>query len=659
MLRRLLDWLIARQGTLGARYRSANVSQEADRLIGEGNRLETAGKPREACALYRRAVAAAPRYAKAHLNLGIGLLALDDAEGAARSFEAALALDPADPYANYNLANLWYASNRREDAVRLLRLALERKPDFPEARVALANVLDSQGDAEAAVRELEIALRQRPDYAGALYNQALVLRKLQRLDEAEDALRRMLALGPGSGDSAASELAGEWAHRTLASVLLGQSRVGDALGILHAARAQWPDSLALESGELFMLNFDEAASAEAMFERHRAFGARMEAAHPPRFAPFANPKDPQRRLRVGYVSADFYRHPVALFVLPLIERHDRTAIETFCYSTTVESKADEVTRQLKSLAHNWRDAAAMSDAQLADAIHGDGIDILIDLAGHAGPRLGVFAQQPAPVQASWLGYLNTTGLTRIDYRLCDGHTDPPGTAEKFHTETPLRLPHNQWCYRPLLVVDQADEPSFARNGFVTFGSFNHVSKISATARRLWAEILSRVPDARLVIVGVPEGRTTNDLRRDFEGRGIAAERLSIVPPLPLDEYFRRFNAVDIALDTMPYSGGTTTCDAIWMGVPVLTAPGERPVSRSAASILFTAGLADWIAASPQNYVDLAVGFAHNRAALADLRGSLRRRMQGSPLMDEAGFVRDIEAAYRRMWDAWCGGAASG
>jgi len=648
MVRKLLNRLLSRGRAPAPGGPSPAPREEtADRLIAEGNQAEKEGRSREACELYRQAVAAAPGYAKAHLNLGIGLEAIGDIDGAIKSHETALADDPGDAYANYNLGNLLYARGELTRAEELLRAALERKHDFPEAHVALSNVYDSQENLAAAATALEVALKQRPDYGGAWYNYGFVLWRLERWSAAEAALRRAIEIDPTFLP----------ALHLLGNMFRGDSRIGEALEIFGAARKLAPERFDLESMELHSLNLSDEISEDALSARHRAFGARLEKSYPPRFAPFRNSRDPQRRLRIGYVSSDFNLHPVAWFMIPVLERHDRAAFEAYCYSTN--SKTDEATRQLKSRADAWRDAAKISDPELADLINRDAIDILVDLTGHAGIiRLGVFAEQPAPVQFTWLGYLNTTGLTRIQYRLCDAHTDPPGLTDHLHTETLIRLPNSQWCYRTFLAVDHATEPPFRRNGFITFGSFNHAPKLSPTVRRLWSEILTRLPDSRMVVVGVPEGHARDRLLQDFRGAGIAASRLTIAPRVPLDEYFRWFNAVDIALDSTPYSGGTTTCDSLWMGVPVITVPGPRSVSRSAASILSAAGLAEWIAPTPEDYVRLAVEFARDRAVVAQLRTSLRQRLRESPMMDEPRFVRDVEAAYRRMWRTWCSSGVS-
>jgi protein O-GlcNAc transferase len=730
---------------------AASSREAADRLVSEGNRAEDAGRIEEACERYREAVRAAPDYARAHLNLGIGLEAAGAPEQAIHAFEAALAIDSADPFAAYNLGKLLYTRGEPVEAEALLRRALESRPAFPEAQVVLSRALEAQGNLSAAAAALEAAMRLKPDDFGALYLYAGVLVKQGRLDEAQAALKRALAIDPQSpeanyalaallilrgkpadaepllravlkrdpgsldartrlsevylsrGDLAAAaveleavlEQRPDWAdalfnygaalkrlmrldgaesafHRALAadpghsrayrllgSVLLGQCRTEEALALYRAARERLPGDLDLESAELFALNSSETIADDALFVRHAAFGARIEQSHPPRFRPFRNMRSAGRRLRVGYVSGDFCYHVVTLFTIPVVERHDRAAFEVYGYSTG--GRVDDYTRQLSARADVWREVSSLPATALADTIHRDGIDILIDLGGHSGiPQLAVFAQQPAPVQATWLGYLNTTGMTRMHYRVTDRHADPPGVTDRLHTEKLVRLPHSQWCYRPLVSIACAEAPPCARNGHVTFGSFNQALKISPTVRRLWADILRRLPGSRLVILGIAEGKSREELLADLVGAGGDRSRATVLPYVSLQDYFSWLNSVDIALDTTPYSGGTTTCDALWMGVPVVTAPGTRPSSRSAASILATAGLPEWIASSREDYVRRAVEYARDEARLAQLRRSLRDQLRGSALMDEPGFVRDLENAYRGMWRAWCeGGGIAG
>jgi predicted O-linked N-acetylglucosamine transferase (SPINDLY family) len=463
--------------------------------------------------------------------------------------------------------------------------------------------------------------------------------------EAEDAFRRAIAAQPGHAS----------ACRMLGEVLLAQCRTDEAFEHYRVARRDCPQDFGLESAELFALCGSERISEADLFARHAAFGRRIEEAYAPRTGAFRNARDPQRRLRIGYLSGDFRYHVVTLFMLPVLERHDRAAYEVYCYSTT--DMKDGYTQQISARADVWREAAGLSHAQLTEAIAADEIDILVDLAGHSGvPQLATMAQRPAPVQATWLGYLNTTGLTRIHYRISDRFADPPGITDRYHTEAVVRLPHSQWCYRPFVSQPVAAMPPSAKNGFVTFGAFHQSNKMSPATRRLWAQVLAAVPDSRLVIVGAPRGRTEDDLRRDLAGAGVANGRITTVPHRSLEDYLRGFEAVDIALDTTPYSGGTTTCDALWMGVPVITAPASRSVSRSAGSVLSTVGLSDWIANDAGDYVRRAARFAGERELLAELRGSLRQRLRASPLMDEERFTRDLEQAYRQMWRKWCEGS---
>ena len=665
------------------------MSASAAELVAAGNRAEGESRAREACELYRRAIETDPKHAPGYLNLGAALEALGEPEGAADAYRALLGIDAANPHASYNLGRLRFAAGAAAEAEPLLRDALRARREFPEARIVLACALDAQGKLEAAAAELdgardfgglfiqagilrrlgrldaaasalrralalepdnldahaalsqvldaqgdhrgaagalEAILRQRPQWAEALYNYGAALNKLMRPREAEDAFRRALQAEPRFVR----------ARRMLGGVLLGQCRVDEALALYREA----PREPELESAELFALNAAGQVAEDELFARHAEFGRRLEAVSPLRFV-FSNKKEATKRLRIGYVSGDFAYHVVTLFLLPVLERHDRAAFEVFCYSTS--PRVDEYTRKVASRADAWRPAAGLSPEQLADAIHADGIDILVDLAGHSGePQLRVFAQRPAPVQATWLGYLNTTGLTRIDYRISDRHADP---ADVRHTEKLARLPHSQWCYRPFISVVANTNPPCARNGFITFGSFNQMLKLSPASRRLWRQVLERVPGSRLVILGVPPGRAHDDLLKDIP-------EATLVPYVSLQDYYAWYNQVDIALDTTPYSGGTTTFDALWMGVPVLTAPGERPSSRSAASILASAGLGEWIASDAQDYVERAVQLSKHDL-LSNLRATLRARLQASALMDEAGFTKDLETLYRQMWRQYC------
>lgn len=589
----MFGWLSRRDKSAGTPAIAA-----AEGLIAEGKRAEDAGDAVRARELYRQAVAAAPHLAAAHFSLGKVLRALGQLPEAAAE----------------------------------LRAGLAAHPDDLQARALLFHVLELQGDNAAAVIELEHVLRLRPDWTQALYNYGTTLMALRRDAQAEAALRGVLERDPTF----------VLAYRMLGSLLHRHGCIEETLALCAAGRKALPENRDLESFELFALNFSDRVTDDELFARHTAFGQRLEASVPARFT---FPPPAKRKLRVGYVSPDLSYHPVGLFLLPVLERHDRARVEAYCYATGPQ--VDDFTRRLRAAAGAWREAHSVSDAELADRIHADGIDILVDLAGHSGvSRLGVFAQKPAPVQAAWLGYLNTTGLTRIDYRITDRYCDPEGATDARHTEQLVRLPHSQWCYRPFVDVAPKVQAPSVRNGFVTFGAFTQTAKLSPTTLQLWAHILREVPTARLLIAGVVAAERVHIA---LEQAGIERSRVELAPFLPVKEYLRLFDRIDIGLDPLPYSGGTSTCDALWMGVPVLTLPGARPASRSAASILTSIGLDDWIAQDRDDYLRRAAAFANDPHRIIQLRQTLRGRMQASPLTDEPGFTRAFEDAFESMW----------
>jgi len=603
--------------------------------------LEARGDDAGAAAELERALVQRSDYPGALYNYALVLTKLARRAEAESALRRTLALDPAYPHARHRLGALLYARGEIDEAEPLLRAAVGEDPGSLEAHLALYNVHRSRGRSELALVELERALELQPNRGDLWLYRGVVLNKLQRVPEAEAALRRAIALSPGLSE----------AYRILASVLVNQLRIEEGLEVYKTGRAYDPQGY-VRASELFALNLSDAISTEALFARHREFGEEVEKMLAPVVARFANGSAPERRLRIGYVSGDFDNHPVALFMIPLLERHDRSACEILCYS--LSDSADRVTQEIVERTDVWRSVPYTPRAELAELIHRDAIDVLVDLSGHSGiPAFDLFAYRPAPVQASWLGYLCTTGLTRIDYRITDAYSDPPGTADRLHTEVLVRLPHVQWCYRPFVSIEPSGAPPCERHGFFTFASFNQTAKLSRSVRKLWAEILRQLPGSRLALLGTPPGVARDLVLRDFTADGVEPGRVTVEPRIPRDDYFRWIDGVDLALDTMPYSGGTTTCDALWMGVPVLTLPGTRPVSRSAGSILTTVGLHDWIASTPEDYVRRAVAAASNTGRLRELRGSLRARMRSSELMDEAQFARDMEGAYRGMWRAWC------
>lgn len=641
----MLNKFISHTGFLRSK-KSADQPQalgsRAEAWIVDGRRAETDGRLEEACASYRRAIAAEPDYPASYLNLGIALSTLGRIGEARQVYETALALDPGNAFVLYNLGHLAFCDEDYPEAERWVRVATERKYDFPEAHVLLAEILEAQGQEEAGLDELAVAIQLRENYLGAHFNFALLALKLRRYEDAEDAIRRFLEGEPGHLG----------AMQILSSALWGQGLCAESLECLGFIRDKVPDVIEIESRILFLLNVDPGVTAEDLFQKHLEFGALIERSVPQRFQFLSRNMDRARRLRIGYVSGDYSWHPVAMFLIPVIERHNRQDFEIYCYSTG--TKSDEITQQIIPMPDHWVDGASMSDKELADKIYEDEIDILVDLGGlTASSRLTIYAQQPAPVQVSWMGYLNTTGLSRMHYRICDARTDPLGSADRLHTEKLVRLPYSQWCYRPFIKVAAKDQAPWESNGFITFGSYNHVLKISPELCATWAEILHQVPNSRLLCVGLSSTRKMSELLSELTLTGVDAGRIQFIARVNLDQYYAWFSEADIALDTFPYGGGTTTFDALWMGTPVVAAKGSTPTSRSAASILEALGMDEWVAPTMDDYVRVAVERANEPERITELRRSLRPALQSSPLMDEERFTKDLEGAYRLMWREWC------
>ena len=418
-----------------------------------------------------------------------------------------------------------------------------------------------------------------------------------------------------------------------------------------------PDFAAAHSNLVFSMNYDAAATQQTIFAESRAWHESHAAALGRRAPGHANARDPERRLRVGYVSPDFREHSVAYFLEPLIAAHDRAAFEVFCYAQV--ARPDQRTERFRGLADTWRSTVGMTDADLATAVREDRIDILVDLAGHTGGnRLLAFDRRPAPVQLSWLGYPNTTGTEAIDARLTDAIADPPGPSDALHSETLVRLPNGFLCYAPTADAPAIGAPPARSTGHVTFGSFNALAKITPAVVAAWARILLGVPGSRLVIKSGPlaDAATRARYLEMLAAAGVDAGRVDLRAWIDARSgHLGAYANIDIGLDPFPYNGTTTTCEALWMGVPVVTLAGDRHAGRVGASLLTRIGLAELVADTTDGYVETAVHFAGDLDGLPARRLALRDRMMSSPLCDAAGFARDVEAAYRAMWRRWCAG----
>lgn len=501
------------------------------------------------------------------------------------------------------------------------------------------------GDLLGAEALYEAILARAPEQPDALNLLAVVALTRKELDAAHEFATRALASGGDVPDYL----------NTAASILDELGRRDEALALYRRAALGPPPSMRAHSNLLFFLNSQPGVTWSEVSAEHRRWAERYAEPLTRVAAPHPRARDTERRLRIGYVSADFRTHVLSYFVLPLLGAYDKERFHVTCYANA--RREDAVTARLRSLVDCWRDIRPLQDEAAAQRIRDDAIDILVDLSGHSrDTRLGVFARRAAPVQATYWGYVNTTGLSAMGYRITDVHVDPPGKTERYYTERLVRLPHSQWCYEPPPQAQAAAvnaPPALARGAF-TFGSFNKFSKLNDAVIDLWARVLAAVPGSRLVIAGVPEGSARARFTAAWARHGIAAERIELAATRGFDAYLRWYNDIDLSLDTFPYSGGTVTCESLWMGVPVLTLATQSGAGRNSASLLINAGLPQYVVTSADEYVARAVHAAGaGLAELAALRAGLRERLRASPVCDAGAFMRDLEHAYREMWRAWC------
>jgi protein O-GlcNAc transferase len=576
-------------------------------------------------------------------DLGNACFARGNSEAAAAACREVIRLAPARANGHCNLGTALFHLGKLDEAVVAYREALRIKPDYGEAHSNLGRALYEQGKHDAAVAAYRVALRIKPDDASAHCNVGAALHSQGKLTEAVAAYRAALQIKPEYAKAICN----------LGTAFADQGKLGEAVAAYGEALRLKQDYAEAGSNLLLCLNYDEQCSNAELYQAHLTWGQRhgRAAALP---VTCANDPATERRLKIGYVSPDFRGHSVAFFLEPLLKHHDRRQIELFCYAEV--SWPDAVTERFKALADHWVVTVGMSDAAIAERIRNDGIDILVDLAGHmAKNRLPVFARKPAPVQVTWLGYPNTTGLTTIDYRLVDAVTDPEGEADPFASETLLRLANCFVCYNAPRDAPAVAPPPSLKRGSITFGSFNNPTKLSAATLDVWATLLGRLPNARLLLKGRPFADATvqaSFLQRLRE-RGVSAERVELLAWIPDGAaHLALYNRIDIALDPFPYNGTATTCEALWMGVPVVTLRSDRHAGRVGASLLAQVALTDLIADSTAEYVEIAAGWAHNPAELNDLRLSLRSRVATSPLCDAPTFATKIEGAYRAMWRRW-------
>jgi protein O-GlcNAc transferase len=624
-----------------AAYR-ATIQSRPDFALAHNNlgaALKAKGRFDEAIAAYRKALRIDPNYLEAHNNLGVALHEQGNFAEAAEACRRALQINPNYADAWYNLGNASQDQGHLDEAIAAYLRALALKPDFSKAHNNLGNALRDRGRLDETVASYRRALELEPGYLEARVNLGAALALQGHLDEAIVEYRRVLELKPDFPE----------AHNNLANALKEQGRLDEAIAEYRHALQIEPDA-STHSNLVFTLHFHPGHDLRSIAAEHQRWNRQFSEPLKPCVQPHRRDPATAGPLRIGYVSPDFRDHPVGRFVLPLFERHDRERFEVLCYSGT--ARPDGLTKRLRALAGGWRSTVGVPDARLAEMIREDGVDILVDLAMHtSGNRLLVFARQPAPVQVAWLAYPGSSGLPGIGYRLTDARMDPPGEQSACSAEEPMRLPDCWCCYDPAGDSPEINVLPALAAGYVTFGSLNAFAKVNEGVLALWARVLEAVNGSRLLLF-CPEGRTRERVSAFFGARGIAPDRVELAGFLPWWEYLSLYQRIDIALDPFPCNGMTTTCDALWMGAPVLTLPGQTPVSRAGLSLLSSIGLAELAASSEGDYVRLAVELAGDLQRLADLRATLRSRMRASPLMDAPRFARNIEAAYRSMWERW-------
>jgi protein O-GlcNAc transferase len=694
----------------------AQASLAADRAVAQGVPLHQAGRLAEAEACYQRALALNAHHPEAlhllgllahqvgradlaltlieqaiavaddrpgyHLNHGAVLRALGRLDDAITAWRRALALRPAYPEAFNNLGVAIQAQGRIDEAIPCFERAVSLAPAYAEAHFNLGVAHQTDGRPDLAVHAYQAALAAQPAYPAASYNLGNALRELRRFAEAADAYRSVLALDAGHADAQNNlgvvlQEMGERdraidcfrrtialqdtyprAHTNLAHLLRERGQFDEAIQAYRRALALQPDDTLAHSGLIFVQDHHDAVSPADRLAERRAWNERHArtltlAAHP-----HQNDRDPDRPLRVGYVSGDFYYHSAATSFANVILSHDPRQIEVVCYASV--ARPDAQTARFAERVPTWRDVATWTDAAVAEQVRADQIDILVDLGGHSSTgRLLVFARKPAPIQVTAWGYVTGTGLDAMDYLLADPVAVPP-EHERWYAEQIAHLP-SILCFEAASTLPAVAPAPILRSGTITFGSFNRATKLTDRALDLWGRVLAAVPGSRVVLKSPGLDDTENRARilAAFAAHAVQPDRIEILGKTPIFEHLEAYGKIDVQLDPVPHGGGATTFDGLLQGVPCITLQGQMIPERVSASFLTTLGLADLIADTPDQYVEIAARLAADPARLVRERATLRDRLLASPAADGAQYTRAVEAAYRAMWHRWTGSQETG
>ncbi|MGA3065703.1 MAG: tetratricopeptide repeat protein [Tepidisphaeraceae bacterium] len=558
----------------------------------------------EAEDFFRRAIAVKSDFVEAHNNLGIVLRSAGRFSDSVDAYKKALELRPADPDILNNLGMALQGLGKFDESIAALRKAVELRPDHSAAYGNLGIVLRAADKPEEAIQALARAIELSPGFADAYCNYANAARDLGRLDEAVAMYRKAIQIRPDPGT-----------HSNL----------------------------------VFTINFHPAYDPQTILRGNREWDRLYGQPLKETIRPHENDARPDRKLRIGYVSPDFRDHCQSLFTGALFSKHNRSAFEIFCYSAVTHE--DSITQGLRGQADHWQNIVGLTHGEIAEKIRDDKIDILVDLTMHmAQNRLPVFARKPAPVQVSWLAYPGTTGVEAIDYRITDPHLDPPGEHDSWYSEKSIRLPDTFWCYDPLTDHPEPNALPALKNGFITFGCLNNFCKVTDQSLSPWSRILKSLPTSRLILLAPPGEHR----RRIYAGLGVDSDRVEFAQFQPREKYLGTYHRIDLCLDTFPVNGHTTSLDALWMGVPVMSMVGHAAIARAGISQNTNLGLAaELVGRTGDEFVSLTLKLAANLDRLSELRKTLRARMSASALMDAPKFAKNMEAAYRQMWITWC------
>ena len=654
--------------------------------MGYGQGLQQRGRSKDALKHLRRAATLEPTNLEALFSLGKCYASNGQHKAAVETFTSAKRLSPAEAWLSYEGARSWFAMadldralewvnqaiaadsaegcfyeeqalylNHKKDyqcCIGAINNAIERGLVTAKIHAYKAQTLTRFNKKTGAIAAYSEALKLDPQNVVYLGNLAGLCLELGILSPALEALNSILAGSPGNIPALINK----------AKLLKDAGRLDEGILLLERAIevSKKPTHKydyvgcgdPMWGNYLFTLLFAPSSTPAKILARHLAWGEKFSKDFPPRFKHRPATHAQRAKLRVGYLSADLRQHSVTAFIGAVLKHHDPAQFEIFAYSTSATS--DAVSATIKGQVFAWRDVVHKTIAETAQLIYEDQLDILVELSGHTqGNRLEVCALKPAPIQATYLGYPSTTGLKTIDYRLTDAWADPVGLTDAYHCEKLMRIPDCGWCYEPVLQEAQsfADAPPVERNGYITFGSFNNIAKFNPPLCDLWVKILQGVPDAclRLKAKSFFDPEVLLEWETRFTRAGIAKERLLFMPHKPqIKDHLAVYNEVDIALDSYPYHGTTTTCEALAAGVPVVSLAGSSHVARVGVSLLNAVGLADLVAQQPEDYVAIAVKLAADRARLRQLRTSLSERMKTSVLGDAEGFTRKLEGCYRQM-----------